>query len=413
MLRSARWEPNPIIVKELRSRMRGGRAFITLTVALILLALAGYALYRMAIGTNQYSATPLSPLIGQVLFTGLIFIELMIVAAVTPAVTAAAVSGEIEKQTYEMLLATPLPPGRILVGKLISALGYVFILIFAGVPLVSLVFLFGGVAVREMIKALLMLIVIAVMFGVIGLFTSTAFKRSGRATAAAYLITLAMLFGPLFVAVGVGIMRQTDPPRWIMIPSPLSALGSTLSPSVNPSNLSGMFWMLGSPIYWIFGAPQISMDSIPRPLYHYSLPLFLGLTLILYLIASRLVRPARRWEMRLAELLLALTLILGFVGLTALGFAATANRYENIIIETPIPVDAIPAPGGVSEPPVILPGPANSGPAGAGEAYPPAGSSSEAPTPTPAPYATPAGASFLPNSELRAPSWMTPELHNS
>lgn len=360
MARFTRWEPNPIIVKELRSRMRGGRAFITLTVALVLLALAGYALYRVATGTNMYSSTPLSPLIGQVLFTGLIFIELIIVAAVTPAVTAAAVSGEIEKQTYEMLLATPLPPGRILVGKLISALGYVFLLIFAGVPLVSLVFLFGGVTVRDMLKALIMLVVIAVMFGVIGLFASTAFKRSGRATAAAYLITLALMFGPLFVAVGVGIMRQTDPPRWIMIPSPLSALGSTLSPSVNPSNLSGMFWMLGSPIYWIFGQPQISMDSIPRPLYHYSLPLFLGLTLILYLLASRLVRPARRWQMRLAEGLLALTLVLGFAGLTALGFAATASRYENVVIETPIPVDAPAAPG-VSEPPVLLPGPADSG----------------------------------------------------
>ena len=30
--------PNPILVKELRSRMRGPRAFITLTVALVIMA---------------------------------------------------------------------------------------------------------------------------------------------------------------------------------------------------------------------------------------------------------------------------------------------------------------------------------------------------------------------------------------
>jgi len=33
MHRTIHWETNPIIVKELRSRMRGGRAFATLTGA--------------------------------------------------------------------------------------------------------------------------------------------------------------------------------------------------------------------------------------------------------------------------------------------------------------------------------------------------------------------------------------------
>jgi hypothetical protein len=49
MHRTLHWETNPIIVKELRSRMRGGRAFATLTGALILLAACGYAIYRIAL----------------------------------------------------------------------------------------------------------------------------------------------------------------------------------------------------------------------------------------------------------------------------------------------------------------------------------------------------------------------------
>lgn len=348
-------EINPIIVKELRSRMRGSRAFITLTAALIVLAFTGYGLYRLAISATQYSAQPLSPQIGQLLFAGLVFLELMVIAAITPSVTAAAISSEIEKQTYEMLLATPLPPGRILSGKLIAALGYVFILIFAAVPLTSLVFLFGGVAIREMVKAILILCVVAVMFGVIGLFTSALFKRSGRATAAAYLIVIGLMFGPLIVAVGAGVMRQTDPPRWLMIPSPISALGSSLAPSVNPQNLSSMLWMLGSPVYWIMGSGPVSTESIPRPLYHYSLPLFLGLTIILYLVSTRLVRPARRLQLTWGEGLVGIVLILGFLGLILLGYSATANRYENIVIQNPQPVDANNI-SPVSEPPVILPG---------------------------------------------------------
>ena len=40
---------NPIIVKELRSRMRGARAFITLTSVLILMALISYGLYKLVL----------------------------------------------------------------------------------------------------------------------------------------------------------------------------------------------------------------------------------------------------------------------------------------------------------------------------------------------------------------------------
>jgi ABC-type transport system involved in multi-copper enzyme maturation permease subunit len=176
--------------------MRGVRAFATLTGALILLAICGYAIYRIALVAMSYTSSPLSPQVGQMLFAGLVFIELMIISAITPSVTAMAISGEKEKQTYEMLLATPLSPGSILWGKLVAAMGYVLLLLFAAVPLTSLVFVFGGVDIREMVKALIILVIIAVMFGVIGIFTSTLFGRSGRSTAIAYLVVALMLFGP-------------------------------------------------------------------------------------------------------------------------------------------------------------------------------------------------------------------------
>ena len=39
--------PNPIIIKELRSRMRGSRAFLTLTIILLLLGAISLLLYRI------------------------------------------------------------------------------------------------------------------------------------------------------------------------------------------------------------------------------------------------------------------------------------------------------------------------------------------------------------------------------
>jgi ABC-type transport system involved in multi-copper enzyme maturation permease subunit len=364
MAGAIRWEVNPIIVKELRSRMRGGRAFATLTGALVLLALCGYAIYRITLVAMSYTSFPLSPQVGQILFAGLAFMELMIVAAITPSVTAMSISGEKEKQTYEMLLATPLSPNSILWGKLIAALGYVLLLVFAAIPLSSVVFVFGGVALREMVKALIVLVVVAVMFGVIGLFCSALFGRSGRSTAAAYLIVVLMLFGPQVVAVGAGILNQGTPPRWMLILSPLSALASALDPSINFQNLSGMFWMLGSPLSWIAGGQSISFTSIPRPLYHYSLPIYLGITLVLYLIAGRLVRPARRWQFDWAEAVFAVVLLVGFLGTISVGYAATSNRYENINIiaqptATPAPIEPTATPNEVQE---ATPAPGESAP---------------------------------------------------
>jgi ABC-type transport system involved in multi-copper enzyme maturation permease subunit len=364
MSRLLHWEPNPIIVKELRSRMRGGRAFATLTGALILLAGCGYAIYRIALVAVGYTSTPLSPQIGQILFAGLVFIELMIIAAITPSVTAMAISGEKEKQTYEMLMATPLSPSSILWGKLVAALGYVFLLIFAAIPLASLVFVFGGVAAREMIKALIILVIVAVMFGVIGLFASALFGRSGRSTAVAYLVVVFLLFGPPIIAAGAGILSQTNPPRWMLILSPVSALASALSPSVNFQYLAGMFWMLGGAFGWIAGEPAISFTSIPRPIYHYSLPIYLLITLVLYLLASRLVRPARRWQFEWAEALVALVVVIGLLGTISVGYAATTNRYENINIvvqptATPFPT---PTPSTLELEPQTTPAPGESAP---------------------------------------------------
>lgn len=328
-----KFEPNPIIVKEIRSRMRGGRAFATLTGVLLVLALLSYALYRMLIAASQYNSLPLSPLIGQTLFAGLVFLELMIICAITPAITAGTISAEREKQTYEMLLTTPLHPARILWGKLISALSYVLLLLFAAVPMASVVFIYGGVSLREMVKALVILGAVAVMMGVIGLFYSTLFGRTGRATIAAYLTVALLLFGPLVAAAVGGIMRQAEPVRSMLIPSPISALGSAVSPSIRFEVFSNTFWMLLGNLYWVMGSPPISYTSIPRPIYHYSMPIYGALTLLLYLVSARLVLPVRRWRLQWAELVLSGVLILGYLGLVAIFFLGTSNRYENIATE--------------------------------------------------------------------------------
>ncbi|GAB4530681.1 MAG: hypothetical protein Kow0063_09030 [Anaerolineae bacterium] len=357
MWRRAQIGINPIIVKELRSRMRGVRAFAVLTGMLLLLGAVSYALYRLVlITTSSYSTSPLSPQIGQTLFSGLVFLELMMVCLVTPAVTAGAISGEREKLTYEMLLATPMRPASILWGKLVSALSYVFLLIFAAIPMASMVFIFGGVTVRDMIKALVILVAVAVTLGVVGIFMSTWLGRTGRATVVSYLVVLALLAGPVFAYILVGVLRQAEPPRWLLVPNPLSALFSALTPAAPADGPSGVFWGLGLALGGNLGMLTGSgrLAGIPRPIYHYTLTLYAATSLVLYLLATRLVQPIRTWRLSWKELGTALLLFLIFGGIAALAFAVTAHQYERrAIAPTPTPAPIM-APAQIMVEPEIL-----------------------------------------------------------
>ena len=113
------WILNPVLVKELRSRMRGVRAFATLTGVLLFLTLVTYTIYQITVVQARFSSAPVSPIVGQVVFASLAFLEMILVCAIAPAVTAGILSAEKEKQTYDMLLATPIHPTSILWGKLI------------------------------------------------------------------------------------------------------------------------------------------------------------------------------------------------------------------------------------------------------------------------------------------------------
>ena len=345
MKRLLSFDPNPIIIKELRSRMRGSRAFATLTAILVVLGLFSYALYNLVLSATRYSSMPLSPQIGQVMFFGLAMVELLLISAVAPAITSTAISGEQEKLTYEMLLATPLHPLQILWGKLFSSLSYVLILLFAAIPMASLVFVFGGVTLRDMLKSL----------GGAGDGSGALWRDRfvhlcfvwplGSLVAVSYAVTLLILFGPLLAGLFSSVATQGEPPRWMLVFSPISALGSAMSPSVNLANLSNLFWMLGN-TFWMFGGAPISMTTIPRPLYHYSLPIFGLIILLLYLLATRLILPTRRWRIQWSEALVGLVLVLGYIGVVSIGFFTTANRYENIQVITPTPAPEMVEPRG-------------------------------------------------------------------
>lgn len=185
-------------VKELRGRMRGRRAFVVLTIHLLLVGGFAWMIETFAVrtvSTGFGSSFSASADIGRQLFTALMLLLSLIVLILAPASTAGAISLEREKQTLDLLATTPISSLAIVLGKLLSALSWVFLLLLASVPVSALVFTFGGVAPDDLVRGYLVLIVTAIAFGSIGLFVSALVKRTQAATVINLVAVLALTAG--------------------------------------------------------------------------------------------------------------------------------------------------------------------------------------------------------------------------
>lgn len=197
-----------IMVKELRSRMRGRRAFVVLTLYLTLLALIAYGVYvvvapvavqqagEAGFGAAQANA---SSLIGQSIFTVLSIFQIILVSVIAPAFTAGQISLEREKQTLDLLITTPMRPGAIIVGKLLTALAFVVLMVVAAIPITAIVLMYGGAGVDDIVRQQLVLLAVAVGFGAVGIFASALTKRTQTATVLTYCTVLAFTLGTAMV----------------------------------------------------------------------------------------------------------------------------------------------------------------------------------------------------------------------
>lgn len=223
MLTDARaFRVNPVMLKELRGRMRGFRAFAVLTIYLGLMGAIALLLYLVYGSIARGSGSAAAGAIGRVLFYGIVGIELLLIMFIAPAFTAGAITGERERQTYDLLQTTLLAQPTFVIGKLEAALGYIVLLLLSGIPLQSLAFLFGGISESEIALSVLILLVTAILLGTVGIYFSAALPRTLVASARAYGVVLGTLFvAPLLVSIVVNIINDLIFTRQGVLPSPV------------------------------------------------------------------------------------------------------------------------------------------------------------------------------------------------
>lgn len=201
---------NPMTMKELRSRMRGRRAFAVLSLYLI--ALSGvitlvYLTYTASVNvpgsTAGYTA-------GKGLFAAVLSVQVLLVTFIGPIFTAGAISGERDRQTFDLLRTTLLSADALVLGKLVSALSYIFLLVLVSIPLQSIAFLVGGLSLVELALSQLLILVTAVTYAIYGLWCSTVMRSTLTATVATLAGTLFVTFGiPMLAFMGIIVLGTT------------------------------------------------------------------------------------------------------------------------------------------------------------------------------------------------------------
>ncbi len=225
---------NPVVTKELRGRMRGGRTYWLLFGYLLLLSLILFFSYlgwwnshsnAMEAGGASAGFT-----VGRTFFKILFYSQAVMIALITPALTAGAISIEREQKTFEMLRGTILRPRAIVWGKLASSVSFVTLLLTSSLPLLSLCFLLGGVSPGEVFFAYVLLVGDAFLFGAIGLCWSAYAANTATATVLSYatLILFFVVTGPF--AAPVVFSNGTAPSFGLGALNPVGAVTGAVLP---------------------------------------------------------------------------------------------------------------------------------------------------------------------------------------
>jgi ABC-2 type transport system permease protein len=329
--------PNPIIVRELRSRMRGGRPYLILVGYLLGLSVVSFGILRIFEAQARNGMQIISAHVGQGLFAALALAMTLLIVFLTPALTAGAISSEREQLTYDLLIATPLRPGRILSGKLVAAIWYVLLMLFAAVPLGSIVMLFGGVSTRDLLRALLLLLLTAIATGMLGLLCSAFSRRTLRATIITYLVIILIMMGSYFAIMLRAASVQPGMPvtSRALAASPFSAmtsivlrgaqpqLGGVMMDGPRPMMFDGNMLMNTPPFStFSYGLIDYNNPNGPAviPVYRYAYVGYALWSVACYWLAGHLVLPRRRWRPGWRDLVMLIILLLvGALGAFYLG----------------------------------------------------------------------------------------------
>ena len=233
----------PILDKELRVSSRLRRSYVLRFLYVLLLAgLIGLA--WVPIGASRLDVRQVHRMadVGRALVTAFLVFQFVAAQTIAAVLLSTAVSDEILHRTLGVLMTTPITGLQIVMGKLLSRMVHVLVLLALGLPVLAMVRVFGGVPWGLVIASLGVTATAALFAGTVSLFFSIRSDRAyGAMLRTAVVLVLLYVFIPLMCVLALrgtwalaGMSTGLSGSMEVVLPylNPPMALAETISPSV-------------------------------------------------------------------------------------------------------------------------------------------------------------------------------------
>lgn len=204
---------NPVWVKEMRVGFREKKVFYALIAWVVIVAIVASLAALSAFDNNK--GIDNLPDAGKNFLEVLFWVQIALLAMLSPSLTTSAVSGERERKSFDMLLTTHLSPSELIFGKFGFAASFIVLALCATIPLESIVFFLGGVSLASFVWTKLVLCCFGFLCALYGLMMSARETRSAYATGQTYLgLVFICWFGLTATA---GLRYAEDVPKLVYI----------------------------------------------------------------------------------------------------------------------------------------------------------------------------------------------------
>ena len=188
---------NPILLRVLAVHSKRTRDLLIRSIYLGVLVF--FVVMRLVGGGGSISGASLD-VISQnsaIIFKDMSLLQLALVTLLAPIFTAAAITQEKDSQTYDILLATPLTNGQIVLGTLFSRLFFIVALLISGIPIFAITQIFGGVAISSIVVSFLIAAVTALACGALAVAIATFKVGTRRTIFSFYMVVVIYVVGGL------------------------------------------------------------------------------------------------------------------------------------------------------------------------------------------------------------------------
>jgi ABC-type transport system involved in multi-copper enzyme maturation permease subunit len=183
----------PLIVSELRQRIRGKRWWILLVLWTLLLT--GFTALVRAGAKQASTFSGIETSVGPIMFGSLVLFLLGLSTLVVPALTSTSINGERDRGTLAVLQSTMWRPGHIALAKFVAAMIIGTAFLMASLPLVLWAASEGGVQGGRAAIVYVLLFLIFALFAAIGLAASAMIRKTSLATLASYGVVFLLTVG--------------------------------------------------------------------------------------------------------------------------------------------------------------------------------------------------------------------------